>query len=249
MAEMDEMRVAGRKKDQQRVLKFKFGFCEYADGSVLIELGKTKVLCNVTIQHGVPRFMKDKKSGWLTAEYSMIPPATQVRTTREASVQKRNARSSEISRLIGRVFRTIVDLDKTCQKTIYIDCDVLQADGSTRVAAITGSWMALKIAEKTWKKDKVFCNDILLEDVVALSTGMKGEVGLLDLDFAEDSSIDGDFNFVLTRSGKILEIQGTAEKNAIDWEDFDKMKSLAINGAKSLFAECDLSLEQYNKKS
>ena len=233
------MRSEKRKYDEIRSIKITYDVCESSAGSVLFEIGKTKVLCNVTIQNGTPHFFQDKKSGWLTAEYSMIPPATQVRTVREASIQRRNSRSLEISRLIGRVFRTVVLLDKIAQKTIFIDCDVIQADGGTRAAAITGSWLALKLAEERWLEENVIAAPMLTEDVAAISVGIKDGQCLLDLDYPEDLKIDCDFNFVLTRSGSILEIQGTAEKSPLLWRDFDSMKQLALNGVDSLFLSCD----------
>ena len=174
----------------------------------------------------------------------MIPAATQVRTIREASIQRRNSRSLEISRLIGRVFRTVISLDKVPNKTIFIDCDVLQADGGTRAAAITGSWLALKIAEKRWLEEKIIGGPILLEDVAAISVGIKDCESLLDLDYSEDLTIDCDFNFVLTRSGSILEIQGTAEKAPLLWKDFDCIKQLAVDGIESLFSECDQRIHE-----
>ena len=233
------MRSEKRKQDEIRPIKITCGVCEYSAGSVLFEIGKTKVLCNITIQNGTPHFFQDRTSGWLTAEYSMLPAATQVRTIREASIQKRNSRSLEISRLIGRVFRTVASLNKIPQKTIFIDCDVIQADGGTRSAAITGAWLALKLAEKKWQRESVIVGSILQEDIAAISVGIKDGESLLDLDYPEDLAIDCDFNFVLTRSGSILEIQGTAEKSPLLWDNFDNMKQLALGGMDSLFSACD----------
>ena len=232
-------RLGGRSFDQMRSISITAGVCEYASGSVLIEIGKTKVLCNVTLQQGVPIFKRDKPGGWLTAEYSMIPSATQSRTMREATQQRRNSRSLEISRLIGRVFRTVVDLSAIGHKTIYIDCDVIQADGGTRTAALTGAWVALKYAQAHWLNTQEISKEILTEDVAAVSVGSKDDDVLLDLDFSEDCEIDSDFNFVLTRSGDILEIQGTAEKVPLSWVKFEQFKELASVGIEQIFHICD----------
>lgn len=240
MAQTIVSRSDQRLFDQIRPINLRMNICEYAAGSVLIEMGKTKVLCNISLQNGIPLFMRDKTAGgWLTAEYSMIPMAAQMRMPREATQQRRNNRSLEISRLIGRVFRSVVNLDAIGQKTIYIDCDVLQADGGTRTAAITGSWLAFKMAEENWMRQGLIAHKILTSDLIGISVGMKNNNFLLDLDFSEDFQSDVDFNFVLTREGLIIEVQGTAEKGPIPWEAFEQMKQLALKGAQDIFLVCD----------
>ena len=208
-------RSDGRTKDQLRTLKVIHDTFGYADGSVLFQIGNTKVLCSVSIQAGVPPFLKGKKTGWLTAEYAMLPTATKQRTQRPSSALKQQGRSVEISRLIGRVFRTVVDLDALGERTIIVDCDVLQADGGTRAAAISGACLALYKAQQRWLYNKRIEQPFLIDTIAAISVGVLQGQPLLDLDFSEDSLIDGDFNFVLSRSGNVVEIQGTAEKKAL----------------------------------
>ena len=218
-------RAHGRKFDQLRNVKISYDVFGYAPGSVLFELGNTKILCSVTMQIGVPPFLKGTKTGWLTAEYAMLPTSCKVRSARESTQGKRNDRSIEISRLIGRSLRAVVDLSKIGERTIHIDCDVLQADGSTRTASITGAYLALKMAVEKWVSNGDIVESIITDAVVAVSAGYASNVPLLDLDYAEDSIIDADYNFVLTQSEKIIEIQGAAEKNALSWQQFDQLKS------------------------
>lgn len=223
-------RSSGRKYDQLRNIKISYDKFGYAPGSVLFELGDTKVLCSVTMQVGVPPFLKGSRTGWLTAEYAMLPTSCKTRSMREATQAKRNDRSIEISRFIGRSLRSVVDLSKIGERTIYVDCDVLQADGSTRVACITGSYLALEAAVKQWVHNRELTETIITDAVAAVSVGIMDQVPLLDLDYSEDSAIDADYNFVLTKSEKIIEIQGASEKNALSWHEFDKLKQLAIKG-------------------
>lgn len=227
------IRAGGRKADQLRPVSLTYGICGNADGSVLFSMGNTKVLCTVTLQEGVPHFLRGKKEGWLTAEYSMLPASTHVRTVREAAVMKRSSRSLEISRLIGRCLRSVVDLTAVGERTIYIDCDVIQADGGTRTAALTGSYCALLQAlQGPW--GAVIKKDFLKDTLAAISVGWKDNQALLDLDFEEDASIDADFNFVMTGSGKIIEVQGTSEKQPLSWEAVQKMQTLAGHGIQDL---------------
>ena len=210
----------------------------YADASVLFEQGKTKILCNVTLQDGVPPFLKHQGTGWLTAEYSMLPCATHYRTTRESSQQYRNPRSVEISRLIGRSLRTTIDLKMLGEKTIYVDCDVLQADGGTRVASITAASCALQLAQTRWLKKGSIKQPIISEPVAAISVGIvDGEVQL-DLNQQQDSQAQADFNFVVTKSGAVVEIQGTAEKMPVSWEQFELLRKAALVGTEQLFVRC-----------
>lgn len=228
-------RFNGRADNQVRPLTITHNFFEYADGSILLELGKTKVACAVTLTGKVPPFLKGKKEGWLTAEYAMLPAATQQRTEREASTGKRNGRSIEISRLIGRVFRSVVDLAALGERTITIDCEVLQADGSTRTACITAASLALKLAAERWVDQGIVRHSILKEEVAALSIGVKDGRLLLDIDYLEDSVIDADFNFVLTKSGNIIEIQGCAEKMPLPWHTLDAMRTMIQEGITVIF--------------
>lgn len=231
-------RLNGRLSDQLRPIVITYNAYGYAAGSVLFELGNTKVLCNVSMQQGVPPFMKGKKEGWLTAEYSLLPTSTMIRSTREGQ-SRRNDRAIEISRLIGRSLRAIVNLSTIGERTIIVDCDVLQADGSTRTAAITGSYIALQQASAKWLASGEIQTPFIIESVAAVSVGWAQEQALLDLDYQEDSTIDSDYNVVLTQSGKIIEIQGTAEKNPLDWDNFQRMMTCARKGINALFDVTD----------
>lgn len=232
-------RPNGRRADQIRNLNITYNIIEHAAGSVLIELGKTKVICAVTMQHSVPPFLRGKNTGWLTAEYAMLPAATITRTPRESTAIQRNGRSVEISRFIGRVLRTVTQIDRLGEQTITIDCDVLQADGGTRTASITGAWLALEQAQNIWLAERIIAEPIVHDAIVALSVGVSGEEVLLDPDFVEDSQMDADFNIVLTQSGNVIEIQGGAEKRSISWQLFDQVRERAQQGAEQLFAACE----------
>lgn len=233
-------RFGNRLYDELRSLRITYDVYSYASGSVLFEMGNTKVLCSVTLQHGVPHFLRSKKTGWLTAEYSLLPASTPIRTVREVTANKRNGRTIEIARLIGRALRSVADLNVLGEQTIFVDCDVLQADGGTRTACITGAYLALKAAEKKWKAQGLIRGALMTDALAAISVGLGEQGPLLDMDFTEDSSIYADFNFVLTRSGSIVEIQGSAEKMPIEWSDYDVMRTLALKGAQELFVFYDL---------
>lgn len=237
------VRKNNRSYDQLRDLKISYDVFGYAPGSVLFELGNTKVLCTVNIAVGVPPFLKGTKTGWLTAEYAMLPNSGHNRSMRESSQAKRNDRAVEISRLIGRSLRAVVDLSSIGERTIFIDCDVLQADGSTRTASITGAYLALKMAIRQWLAAGDIARSILTDAVAAISVGISNHQSLLDLDYEEDSAIDADYNFVLTKSGAIVEIQGSAEKGTVSWDQFEQLKELAVQGNKKLFATIDESFE------
>ncbi len=236
---MNVQRIDGRKFDQIRNLKISYDCFGFSDSSVLLELGKTKVLCCVTLENNVPQFVKGKNEGWITAEYALLPTSTLQRNSRESSSFKRNSRSVEISRLIGRSLRTIVNLTKLGEKTINIDCDVLQADGGTRTACITGSFLALKKAELKWLSQGIINEPILIDEIASISTGIYSGQPLLDLNFEEDKLAEIDFNFVLTKSGKIIEIQGTGEKRPISWNEFEQLKLLAESGVNQIFSSLD----------
>lgn len=239
MSTVSYKRADGRTSDQLRPYTVTFDQFGYAAGSVLLQLGNTKVLCSVTIQPGVPPFLKGKKVGWLTAEYDMLPIATQQRTMRASSAAKQHARSVEISRLISRSLRMVVDLQALGERTIMVDCDVLQADGGTRTAAITGASLALQRAQDEWLATQVITKPIIKDQLGAVSVGLiKGQL-LLDLDFQEDSMCDSDFNIILTKTGDIIEIQGTAERVPLTWQQFDDIRQLACNGVKQLFTVCE----------
>jgi len=225
----------GRTTDQLREVKVTFDAFGYSSGSVLFEIGKTKVLCSVNLNLGVPSFLKGRKMGWLTAEYSMLPSSTSTRMKREISSMRRNGRSVEISRLIGRSLRAIVDFSLLGERTIIVDCDVLQADGGTRVACITGSCIALQVAVNNWLKNKIIRKNILTDSIAAISVGIVSGVPFLDVDFSEDRVAEADFNFVITKSNKIIEIQGAAEGAAISWDQFEKARVIALSGIEQLF--------------
>lgn len=233
------VRSGGRGLDQLRRLNITYDVFNYAAGSVLFELGNTKVLCAISMQQGVPHFLRGKKAGWLTAEYSLLPASTPIRTIRESTANKRSGRNIEISRLIGRSLRSIVDLSHIGENTIFVDCDVLQADGGTRTACITGAFIALKAAVDKWIYNGIIKNSIIKDELAAVSVGITRGKSMLDLDFIEDSATQADFNFVLTRSGKIVEIQGAAEQSPISWDQYSVIKSLAIKGANDLFNYLD----------
>ncbi len=234
---MNNKRFDGRSFDQIRFINVTHNSFGYADASVLFEQGKTKILVSVTLQDSVPRFLRGQKKGWLTAEYAMLPCATQKRTNRESSQSNKNARSVEISRLIGRCLRSVTDLSLIRERSILIDCDVLQADGGTRVASITAASIALDIAIKKWIQSGKIVQNILKEKIAAISVGIVNNNALLDLSFIEDSHAQTDFNFIITESQKIIEIQGTAEKQPLPWEEFEKLKNLAIQGAQKVFEQ------------
>lgn len=236
---MNLIREDGRSPENLREIKAVFNVFGYAAGSILFEVGNTKVLCSVSLQAGVPKFLKGQKTGWLTAEYSMLPMSSQERVEREATVMRKNGRSVEISRLIGRSLRTIIDFDLLGERTIYIDCDVLQADGGTRTACITGSCLALRAAVDYWLKNKVIKETILKDSLASISVGIVNGVALLDLSYEEDSKADADFNFVITKSNKIVEIQGACEGSFISWQQFEVAKELACSGVQELLKTGD----------
>ena len=208
------MRNDGRSMTQVRPLRFTPNYSKHADGSVLIEVGDTKVLCTATVEDSVPHWMRQQRHsrGWLTAEYSMLPRATNTRVKRER--QHPSGRSQEIQRLIGRSLRGILDFSKLPERTIILDCDVLQADGGTRTASITGAYVALKIAIDKLLREGNLKQNPLIDGIAAVSIGIRNESILVDLNYEEDSSADIDLNLVMTHSGKILEIQGTGERTS-----------------------------------
>ncbi|SJM96222.1 ribonuclease PH [Crenothrix polyspora] len=224
------MRPSGRNPDQLRAIKFTCGFTRHAEGSVLVEFGDTRVLCTASVDKSVPRFLKGKGEGWITAEYGMLPRSTHSRMGREASQGKQGGRTMEIQRLIGRSLRAAVDLKALGEHTITIDCDVLQADGGTRTAAITGGFVALSLAVNAMLKKKSIKQNPLHGQVASVSVGIYNGIPVLDLDYAEDSSAETDMNVVMNDGSAFIEIQGTAEGHAFKKSELDAMLALAEHG-------------------
>lgn len=235
------MRIDNRNPDHLRDVKIEIDANKYAEGSSLIHMGDTKVLCTATIEDSVPPFLRDTGKGWVTAEYSMLPRSTRERMRRDSVRGKIGGRSHEIQRLIGRVLRSVVDFDILGERSIVIDCDVLQADGGTRTASITGAFVSLKLAINNQMKEGLIENDPLLDYVAAVSVGIvKGEL-LLDLNYEEDSNADVDMNIAMTGSGKFVELQGTAEENPFDKNELRGLIKLADKGISELItiqSEC-----------
>lgn len=228
------MRHDNRAVDSLRPIVFERHYTRHAEGSVLVSFGNTKVLCNASIETGVPRWLKGQGQGWLTAEYGMLPRATHSRSDREAVRGKQSGRTQEIQRLIGRSLRAMIDLKKLGEHTLYIDCDVIQADGGTRTASITGACVAVVDALNDLQRQGKLKTDPFLGLVAAVSVGLKDGQVLLDLDYTEDSSCDTDLNVVMTEAGGFIEIQGTAEDKAFDRKQADAMLDLAQAGIKTL---------------
>nr|WP_302504263.1 ribonuclease PH [Geoalkalibacter halelectricus] len=233
---MTEMfsRPDGRRADQLRTIAFQRGFTRYAEGSVLVSFGETRVLCNATVEESVPSFLRGEGRGWVTAEYSMLPRATQARSPREASRGKVGGRTHEIQRLIGRSLRAVVDLAALGERTIQIDCDVLQADGGTRTASITGAYVALVDAVAGLLDRGLIAASPVREPVAAVSAGLVEGVPLLDLNYEEDFRAAVDMNFVITGSGRFVEVQGTAEDHPFTLAELDALRDLALGGCRDL---------------
>jgi ribonuclease PH len=230
------MRVDGRKNDELRRLRIKRDFIRTAEGSVLIELGDTRVICTASIEEKVPSFLRDQKKGWVTAEYGMLPRATTVRTAREATLGKTGGRTTEIKRLIGRAVRAVMDMEMLGERTIWLDCDVIQADGGTRTASITGAYIALSDAIRVAMDRGIIAKSPIIDTLAAISVGIVKGIPLLDICYAEDSSAEVDMNVVMTGSGKIVEIQGTAEKEPFSRKVLDELLDLAQKGIAELNA-------------
>lgn len=230
------MRNDGRGFNALRAIKMTRSFTRHAEGSVLIEFGDTKVICTASVEESVPSFLRGKGTGWVTAEYAMLPRATHTRSQREAAKGKQTGRTLEIQRLIGRSLRAVTDLEKLGERSVYIDCDVIQADGGTRTASITGAYVALVDALTTLKSRGLLAEIPVKEAVAAVSVGIVGGKALLDLNYLEDSSAEVDMNFVITSSGRFVEVQGTAEAEPFTAAEMDAMRDLALGGVKQLFA-------------
>lgn len=230
----DNQRSDGRLKNQLRPISFQRQYTKYAEGSVLVCCGETKVLCNASVEERVPPFMRGQGRGWVTAEYSMLPRATHTRSMREAAKGKISGRTQEIQRLIGRSLRAVTNLKAMGEITVQIDCDVLQADGGTRTASITGAYIALYDALNGLVNRGVLKEIPLKDSVAAISVGIVAGQPLLDLNYVEDSNADVDMNFVITGSGKFVEVQGTAEEEPFSLEELDQLRNLALDGCVQL---------------
>jgi ribonuclease PH len=231
---MSFARTDGRAADEIRSTDIKLDFLPYAEGSALIAMGDTRVICSASLDETVPRWVRNTGQGWLTAEYSMLPRATQTRTPRDASRGKVQGRAQEIQRLIGRSLRAIADLKALGERTIYIDCDVLHADGGTRTAAITGAYVALALASNKLLKAGRITRPLMINQVAAVSVGIVDNTPLLDLKYDEDSRAQVDMNLVCTSEGRFIEVQGTAEKGAFSREQMDELLALGMVGIEVL---------------
>jgi ribonuclease PH len=230
------MRPSGRKPGDLRAISLEAGVSRYAEGSCLAKFGNTHVLCTASWAGEVPRWKKGRGEGWVTGEYGMLPRATHTRGRREAAEGKQSGRTQEIQRLIGRALRSVTDLKALGENTITIDCDVIQADGGTRTAAITGGYVALALACKYLKDEGVIAASPLSAQVAAVSCGIYNDVPVLDLDYPEDSSAQVDANFVMASGGQLIEIQGTGEQRSFSRDEFNQLMDLAESGCAELFA-------------
>ncbi len=230
------VRAGGRAPDALREVRFTRRYTRYAEGSVLVEFGATRVLCTASIEDGVPGFLRGKGRGWVTAEYSMLPRATHTRGAREAARGKQSGRTQEIQRLIGRSLRAVIDLEALGERTVTLDCDVLQADGGTRTASVTGSYVALADACQLLVKRGALAATPLHGQVAAVSVGIVAGAPVLDLDYSEDSNAETDMNVVMHSGGGFVEVQGTAEGHAFRRHELDQLLDLAVTGTATLFA-------------
>ena len=230
------MRPSERLPDAMRAVSLETQVNRYAEGSCLVSFGHTKVLVTASLDEGVPGFLRGKGQGWVTAEYGMLPRATHTRGRREATQGKQSGRTQEIQRLIGRSLRAVTDLKALGERQISVDCDVLQADGGTRTAAITGAWVALRLATRYMLTEGLITKDPVLDQVAAISCGVFNDVPVLDLEYEEDSQAEADANFVLTGAGDIVEIQATGEKRGFSQAEFEALFGLARKGITELVA-------------
>jgi ribonuclease PH len=237
------MRPSQRTDDQLRSVTIETGVNRYAEGSCLIGFGHTKVLVTASVEESIPGWMRGKGQGWVTAEYGMLPRATHTRGRREAAAGKQTGRTQEIQRLIGRSLRAVVDLKALGERQVVLDCDVIQADGGTRTAAITGAWVAMASALSYLREEGVLATDPILDQVAAISCGVCDGTPVLDLDYEEESQAEADSNFVLTGAGQIVEIQATGEKRGFSRGEFDRLFALAEKGCGELFMLQKAALE------
>jgi ribonuclease PH len=237
------MRPSGRAPDQMRAITIEPGFTKHAEGACLISFGETRVLCTASIEDRVPPWMRGKGSGWVTAEYGMLPRSTHTRGNREAARGKQSGRTQEIQRLIGRSLRAVTDLQKLGERQITVDCDVIQADGGTRTASISGGWIALRLAINTLLEAGKLDTDPLQQKIAGISCGVYDGETVLDLDYAEDSNAGTDANFVLTEDGSIVEAQATAEGGTYDEETLLRLLRLARIGCAEIFAAQEAAIK------
>ena len=230
------MRPSGRQSDQLREIVLETGVSRYAEGSCLARFGHTHVLCTASVEENVPGWMRGRGRGWVTAEYGMLPRSTHTRGRREAAQGKQGGRTQEIQRLIGRSLRAVTNLEALGERQITLDCDVIQADGGTRTAAITGAWVALAVACRYLREEGLLKADPLTAQAAAVSCGVHQGVPVLDLDYAEDSSAEADANFVMSSQGGLIEVQATGEERPITPEEFAALMRLARHGMDQLFA-------------
>jgi len=235
--ERETMRSDGRQANGLRKVNITTDYIKYPEGSCLFEIGGTKVICTASVEESVPVFLKGKGTGWITSEYAMLPRSCKSRVSRESSIGRKGGRTHEIQRLVGRALRGIVDLKALGERTVWIDCDVIQADGGTRCASITGSFVALCLAMRKLKERDIFTEIPVKKFIAAVSVGVVGGKGLLDLNYEEDSAAEVDMNVVMTDSGEYIELQGTAEKQPFSRDDMERMLGLAHKGIKSLIKE------------
>ena len=228
------LRHAGRSVDALRPVRIEVGYTRYAEGSVLISMGETRVLCNASVLEKVPPFLKGQGKGWVTAEYGMLPRSTHTRSDREAARGKQSGRTQEIQRLIGRSLRAVFDLEALGERTLHLDCDVIQADGGTRCASITGAWVAAALAVRKLMASGALARDPVRDSVAAVSVGLVGEHCLLDLDYTEDAGCGADVNVVMTGDGRLVEVQGTAEGMTFDRATLNRLLDLADAGIAQL---------------
>ena len=236
------MRPSGRDPEQMRLVRFTRDYLPYAEGSVLVEIGNTRVLVTASLESRVPRFLKGKGEGWVTAEYGMLPRATHTRNQREAARGKQNGRTLEIQRLIGRSLRAVVDRVALGERTITIDCDVLQADGGTRTASITGGYVALALAVKKLLRNGQLTHNPIHGQVAAISVGIYKGQPVLDLDYDEDSEAETDMNIVMNEAGGFIEVQGTAEGHAFQRGELDRLLDLAAKGIDDLVEKQNIAI-------
>lgn len=233
------MRPSGRALDEMRAISIETGFTKHAEGSCLISFGDTKVICTASIEERIPPWLRGKGEGWVTGEYSMLPRATNTRNSREAARGKQSGRTQEIQRLIGRSLRAVVDMKKLGERQITVDCDVIQADGGTRTASISGAWVALRLAVNGLLDEKLISEDPIEQKIAAISCGIYNGNAVLDLDYDEDSNAGADANFVLTGDGNIAEAQATAEGETFDDEGLMRLMRLAKIGCDQIFIAQD----------
>ena len=236
------MRPSGRAADEMRAVSFETGFTRHAEGSVLASFGDTRVLCTASIESGVPRWLRGSGSGWVTGEYGMLPRSTHTRSGREAARGKQSGRTQEIQRLIGRSLRAAIDLKSLGERTVTLDCDVLQADGGTRTAAISGSYVALRIALDALCAEHNLKRHPLHGQVAAVSVGICDGEPVLDLDYQEDSAAETDMNVVMNDAGRFIEVQGTAEGHAFSRDEFERLLGLAESGIREIIAQQDAAI-------